>query len=117
MKPLLCGIAALALLTAPALAETPSKPQPEGFSHVRYTDLDMRSDTGADLLLSRLKRAAERACEADMLAASTRAQGRAFRTCRADALANAVARIDDPNLTAAYHRAGAPLAPTTTAAR
>ena len=67
---------------------------------VSYLGLDLSKPEGAAVLLSRIQRAATRACGGypDWPPLQYRQMGR-FRACRDKAIADAVARLDQPRVT------------------
>jgi UrcA family protein len=69
---------------------------------VQYADLDLSRTEDAAALLSRLRYATTRACEAELVTQPSSAERRAFRTCRDGALARAVAALGAPELTRLY---------------
>jgi UrcA family protein len=78
-------------LAAPAQAETAGR-QVE----VRYGDLDLTGETGAEILLRRLEAAAARVCDAGNTSFRDFRAVRAARACAQDALSKAVASVDAP---------------------
>lgn len=99
MKTVLFGFVALALLSAPAVAE----PIVDAPIVVRYVDLDISREDDAGILLSRLDRAAERFCEEPLMSQARHART-AVRACRNLAVSKAVARVNAPMLTEVYAR-------------
>jgi UrcA family protein len=94
------GIAALALSTClvaySASAESKAKAQT-----VSFADLDLSKPAGAQTLYKRIKAAARHVCgPVDNYTFVTPAN--AFRQCYAKAIADAVAQIDRPSLTALH---------------
>jgi UrcA family protein len=98
--PVLCLAAAATLsCAAPVLAQT-SDTVPS--VTVKYSDLNIGSRAGAQVLLKRIEAAAKTACggapdirQLDQLAS--------FEACRTSALARAVVAVDSPMLTAMAH--------------
>ena len=98
--PVLCLAAAAALsCAAPALAQT-SDTVPS--VSVKYSDANIGSPAGAQVLLKRIEAAANTACGG---APDIRQLDRwaSFEACRTSAVARAVAAIDSPMLTAMAH--------------
>ena len=94
------------LVTAVALPAAADSRLVQESTEVRYTDLDLGKEAGVANLYARLKNAAEQVCDtgypSSALFLSTKS-----RACVADALQQAVAKVDRPALTA-YHAARAP---------
>jgi UrcA family protein len=66
-------------------------------------DLDLNSQAGADTLIRRVSAAAAHACGIPEAVGVTRAEElRAYRACKAKALAKAVAQVDRPAVQARY---------------
>lgn len=86
-------------LTAPASASG-ARPDPQEVS-VHYGDLDLAKPAGAEAMLNRLERAAERACGGEPDLRALYAQ-RLFNRCVDDALNQAVARLDAPLVTSLH---------------
>jgi UrcA family protein len=85
------------LLANAVRAEQPALPQVT----VSYADLDLSKPAGAQTLYKRIKSAASRVCGAG--GRYTHLEGRkAWRNCYDTAIANAVAQIDRPTLTALH---------------
>jgi UrcA family protein len=92
---------ALAVVTQPTLAD-----QNEVLTRqitVSYADLNLQSEAGARALLRRLHTAATRACRRSPDNLAYWQQPAISSSCRAEALRIAVATIDRPTVTAAYH--------------
>ena len=89
-----CGVA----LTSPAMADQ-SNGEPRT-KVVSYADLNVSSEPGAQILYGRLRMAATQVC-ATFRGASLREKPN-WRECFNQALARAVGKIDEPELTA-YH--------------
>jgi UrcA family protein len=93
-----------------AMAAEPERKLEEiGNVRVSYGDLDLRQDTDVRVLLSRLEKAAWRACGGDPKFHSSYAKRPAHLTkvyeeCRERAVTAAVDRIGAPALAAALHR-------------
>lgn len=98
---LLAAFAALAIVPA-AEAGAPSTPPT---LKVAYADLDLAKDRDAQAMLKRIRRAAASLCAPD---ATSHADILAADTCRREAVARAVARLDAPAVTAAYEGNAAP---------
>lgn len=97
---LVLGGAIVAAFFVPA-SDADARGGAERSVRVVYSDLDIEVDSGAEVLLSRIERAAERACGAN--------QGRrplseraASRACVQQAVDQAVSTIDAPRLTALH---------------
>lgn len=69
---------------------------------VNFADLDLDRSADAASLLSRLRYATMRACDVDELSRLSPSTRRAVEACRNEALAEAVAKIDNPELTRIY---------------
>ena len=98
--PVLCLAAAATLsCAAPALAQT-SDTVPS--VAVKYSDLNIGSRSGAQVLLKRIEAAANTACGG---APDIRQldQWASFEACRKSAVARAVVAVDSPMLTAMAH--------------
>jgi len=98
--PVLCLAAAATLSCAiPAVAQI-SDPVPS--VTVKYSDLNVGSRPGAQMLLKRIEAAANTACGgAPDIRELNRLAG--FEACRRSAVARAVAAVDSPMLTAMAH--------------
>lgn len=72
---------------------------------VRYADLDVNKPAGADALYKRLNRAAKNVCAP--LKVKDLARGAQHRSCVNEALANAVAYVNQPLLTEHHRSRGA----------
>jgi UrcA family protein len=94
------GVAGLALSAGQAQAITINKAP---HSIVRYDDLNLRSDAGAATLYARVNRAAEKVCGRDDWSDFAETYHR-VRECEQTAIANAIAQVHSPNLTAIYHQ-------------
>jgi UrcA family protein len=82
---------------------------PEGISKVvSYGDLDLDSAQGAKVLYGRLRHAAEEVCRPwesrDLIFLNE------WKSCLADSMASAVAKINKPTLTALYEKSVRPSA-------
>ncbi len=101
-KSIVTGIAALVVLglgaSASALAASPSQLSVRSVQ-VSFSDLNINSDAGAQVLYKRLRNASEKACSISNSAA-TKPVGavRDSRLCYASALGNAVSKIDSDAL-------------------
>jgi len=93
------GFSAATLIATPALAQTTQNDGNARAIPVRYTDLDLRETTDAAALLSRLNQAASVSCEPNQAAQSNPRMRRAIDRCRQEAVALAVAQIDQEELT------------------
>jgi UrcA family protein len=105
------GLAALAAGLATAFCATASTTvaaatTPPGETRslvVRYHASDLNSRAGAERLLKRVSGAATRVCwNGDWMGFEF--NSREYHQCRDNAIANAVAQVDRPTLTAAYDR-------------
>jgi len=68
--------------------------------HVKYADLDINTPAGAAALLRRIRFAADRVCDfRDTRELSARA---IVQACTTHAIADAVATVNNPSLTAVY---------------
>jgi UrcA family protein len=91
----LCALA-LAAAATPLAAEESRRVAVE----VRYADLNLQSEEGADVLFRRLDHAARQVCGLD-----TRQRGfvkRQARACHAETLRETVAKVDAPMVTQIY---------------
>jgi len=98
--------------SSPPLDDEPDKVDIIGSISVPYHDLDLRIEAEARKLLTRLERAAVRACGGNPMWHSLYQVApdytvAVFKECRRDAVARAVARIDAPTLTQAFAAASA----------
>jgi UrcA family protein len=94
------GIAALALSTCLVAYSASAEPKVKAQT-VSYADLDLSKSAGAQTLYKRIKAAARHVCgPVDNYTFVT--PSRAFRKCYDQALADAVAQIDRPSLTALH---------------
>lgn len=94
------GVAGLALSAGPAQAITMNQAQ---HSIVRYDDLDLHSAAGAATLYARVNRAAEKVCGRNDWSDFAETYHR-VRECEQGAIANAIAQVQSPDLTAIYHQ-------------
>lgn len=86
------------LTSAPAAqASSPTAPSVA----VRFSDLDLTDAHDANLMLRRVKRAADLVCGAE-IALQYRAGLRSFKACRRSTIAGTVVRLDAPVLSARY---------------
>lgn len=69
---------------------------------VSFADLNLNSQAGATVMISRIHNAARIAC-GDRHGVMTLAERRAIRTCRTTAEQNAVAELNHPTVTAMYY--------------
>ena len=103
------SIAMLVLLVsagvgAPALATISARPDDSAETHkvlVRYQDLNVNTERGAEQLYHRISFAAHEVC-GDVTAPSYLILNRAYQQCRQTTLKQAVAAVDRPKLTALY---------------
>ena len=93
-------LAVLALLGAARAALADGYEEGVARQRVTYADLNLDRATDAEALYVRLQHAAARVCYADL--SSYTQINFARRSCVRHAVADAVARIDHPNLTAAH---------------
>jgi UrcA family protein len=92
------GIVALALCTCAVAYSAEPKVKSQAVS---YADLDLSKPAGAQTLYKRIKAAARRVCgPIDHYTYVAPAQ--AFRECYAKAIADAVAQVDRPSVTALH---------------
>jgi UrcA family protein len=101
MKTMLFGLAAVALLGAPASAE----PMADAPTVVRFADLNLTDVRDAGILLDRLERAAGQVCTGDGAQPRGTTQRQAYRACREDVVRRAVARLKAPELARQYAQA------------
>ncbi len=99
-------VAAAGLVAAPLLATGPawasiSDTQTRSVT-LRFDPRDLNTDHGADRLLSRISGAATKVC--DDGGSMLQLESSAYRVCRHDAIARAVADLNRPTVTAAYTR-------------
>jgi UrcA family protein len=94
MKSVLYGVLAVALTAVSASAEMP----PQGPVAVRIADLDLNNPAQAERALDRLERAARHVCLPDGPLEDNLRLRRAVDACAADALAQAVARLNAPEV-------------------
>lgn len=104
MKTIFRTVCFATVCTMAALSLTPSAhaapPAPESVT-VRYGDLNLANTHGADLMLRRVKRAADRVCGRDV-AFQYRAELRRFKECRQASIAATVVELDAPVVSAQY---------------
>jgi UrcA family protein len=93
------GFSAALLAATPALAQQDNGGDSARFVSVRYGQLDLSRTEDAELMLDRLQRAAVAACQVPLADASVR---RAIEACEAEALEDAVARLNEPEVTRVY---------------
>lgn len=91
-----CSMATLTMAPSARAAA----PAPESIA-VRYGDLDLGDAHDAQLMLRRVKRAADRVCGAD-IASQYRAEIRRFKSCQQSTIATAVVNLDAPLVSAHY---------------
>jgi UrcA family protein len=99
MKRILIAAACLAAFgAASATAQEQTAPAARAVP-VSYAGLDLSRTDEAAQLLNRMRTAAQRACTAEVAGRAAAPLRRAIETCREDAVATAVARLDQPELT------------------
>ena len=98
----LTSLATLATATQVTQAAEPNTPTNHYARVVRYTELDLTRTTGVTILYDRIKRAAQAVC--DPFRGYSVHQFRYEQECVEQAVAEAVARVAHPNVTA-YHEA------------
>lgn len=70
---------------------------------VPYGDLNLSSDAGARVMLTRLSKASGRVCGGrPMVGAAFHGQNRAWKACRAETLQRAVTELSSPHVTRLY---------------
>jgi UrcA family protein len=96
-------VSLLAVGVAPATAKelTGAEMRPRAIS-VAYADLDLSRREDASVLLGRLRLAATRACEVREVRQPGPTLRRAIAACREEAVTQAIASIDAPELTRLY---------------
>jgi UrcA family protein len=102
LRKLIAGSAMLATIGLTAAAPVLARPDEVDIrtAHVRFADLNQKSPEGVVALYERLNAAARRVCEkSDDLALGLDNEA---RQCRVDALAHAVAQINNPMLTGLF---------------
>lgn len=102
MKTLIC-CAALVAIAAPAVAGVhPMKGDDERLqTSVSYADLDLSRPAGADVMIARIRRAAQAVCGQELFAEHDRA--RHTRACVREAMNGAFEQLDAPLVTARFH--------------
>jgi UrcA family protein len=99
------GIAAALALCTCLLANGASAGEPQKVSKaVSYADLDLSKPAGAQALYSRIKRAAREVCGSPDYYRYV-SPPEAWRKCVDTAIADAVAKVDRPSLTALHQEA------------
>ena len=94
------GVAAFALCTCLVAYNASAEPEAKSLA-VSYADLDLSKPAGAQTLYKRIKKAARVVCgPVDNYTFVTPA--RKFRQCYEKAIADAVAQVDRPSLTALH---------------
>lgn len=94
------GIAAFAVCSSLVAYSASAEPKVKTLA-VSYADLDLSKPAGAQTLYKRIKAAARNVCgPADRYTYATPSQG--FRQCFDKAIADAVAQVDRPSLTALH---------------
>jgi UrcA family protein len=96
------SLTSLATATQPAQAAEPTAPTNHYAKVVHYTELDLTRTTGVTILYDRLKRAAQAVC--DPFRDYSIQRFRYEQECVDQAVAEAVAKVAHPNVTA-YHQA------------
>ena len=109
---LFCLIPLSLAASSPPLDEQSEGVETIGKINVPYHDLDLRKESEARKLLARLEQAAVRACGGNpmwhrMYQVAPNYTVAVFKECRRDAVARAVARINEPALTQAFAAASA----------
>lgn len=96
---LIVALVATAAFAAPAAA-APSNPDLRT-TVVKYSDLDLSRQAGADVLIARIKRAADTVCD---YGSSTRSLAGAsnYRNCVRDTTASVVRAVNAPLVTAGF---------------
>lgn len=96
------ALSTLALCAAaPAFAQDESVTQPRQVE-VRYGDLDVYSEAGADALLRRIGQATDQVCGVHSGPASVQERA-SVGTCRVETTENAVSDVANPVVTARYY--------------
>jgi UrcA family protein len=113
---LLTGAAMSAISLAGAGAYADSPPLETHSSTVQYRDLDLNRPHDVAKLYKRITVAAGRVCGSRTLTGSFY-RAADFANCRADAVAQAVARVDQPSVTNYYRERAEPISPKATIAR
>ncbi len=98
---LLCSIAALAPLMSVPAARADAADATQHRTEVRFGDLDLNRLSDATVLYDRIEVAARQVCGPRTLTGSY-ATAPGFAHCYANAVAQAVARVDSPTLTTVY---------------
>jgi UrcA family protein len=91
------GIAAALALSTCLIANYAAAEAPTKSVTVSFADLDLSKTAGAQTLYKRIKGAARRVC-----GTKDRYTQESWRKCIEDAIANAVAQVDRPSLTALH---------------
>ena len=100
------GAAAVSLACAAAYADSPSAVEFQHAATVRFTDLNLDRARDVAALYGRIELAADRLCGPKSLTGHYY-KAADYESCTADAMADAVARINRESLTA-YYRQHAP---------
>jgi UrcA family protein len=103
LKSILTALALVAVCQS-GLAAQPGNPIVTEHRSVYYGDLDLQADSGAQALLKRIRIAAIRVCGGAPNGPLVLSQYPRVRDCRAKAVENAVAKLNNPVVTAAYRR-------------
>ena len=103
---ILCS--ALVALATPAFARVqPVAGDPDVLqTSVSYADLDLTRPAGADVMIARVRRAAQQVCGQELFAEHNRA--RHISACVRTAMDGAFAQLDAPLVTARYAHAAPP---------
>jgi UrcA family protein len=104
---LFCLVPLSLAASSPPLDELPERVDYVGSVAVNYHDLDLRKETEARKLLTRLEQAAVRACGGNPMwhpvyQVAPYHTVAVFKECRRDAVAHAVTRINAPTLSQAF---------------
>ncbi len=106
MKRLIVAAAFLAFGVVSAGARTTGEDaNAQQLFSVNYEDLDLSRSEDAEMMLSRLRYASMRACEDEAVTRPHVSARRAIQECRAQAVRDAVAKINAPALHRAYAEA------------
>jgi UrcA family protein len=108
------AVSAISLACAGAYAESP--PVQTHSSTVQYKDLDLSRPHDVAKLYKRITVAAGRVCGSRTLTGSFY-RTTDFANCYADAVAQAVARVDQPSVTNYYRERAEPISPKATIAQ
>jgi UrcA family protein len=102
MTKLMFAAAAAALMMVQPAAAQATSVNAEGFrtTTVRYGDLNLDSQAGADALMSRIERAVKKVCAVEGVARF--AMSREVKQCQRTATEKAVAQVNAPSVWAAF---------------